>query len=108
MFATERRAVLCTAFCEKMAVRTCRYMQIFSLDFCARHSGHTVNIHHSFLPAFEGAKPYHKAHKRGVKIIGVHFHLVTVASMPNATGSQIVLGLLLQICTAQVCTHTSQ
>lgn len=48
-----------------------RYMQIFSQDFCARHADHTINIHHSFLPAFEGAKPYHKAHKRGVKIIGV-------------------------------------
>ena len=46
-------------------------MQIFSQDFCARHADHTINIHHSFLPAFEGAKPYHKAHKRGVKIIGV-------------------------------------
>ena len=50
-------------------------MQIFSQDFCARHADHTINIHHSFLPAFEGAKPYHKAHKRGVKIIGVSWLL---------------------------------
>ncbi len=55
-----------------------RYMQIFSQDFCARHADHTINIHHSFLPAFEGAKPYHKAHKRGVKIIGVSWLLYRV------------------------------
>ncbi|KAL0050800.1 hypothetical protein WJX82_007433 [Trebouxia sp. C0006] len=54
-----------------------RYMQIFSQDFCARHADHTINIHHSFLPAFEGAKPYHKAHKRGVKIIGATAHFAT-------------------------------
>lgn len=54
-----------------------RYMQIFSQDFCARHAEHTINIHHSFLPAFEGAKPYHKAHKRGVKIIGATAHFAT-------------------------------
>lgn len=59
-----------------VAMDVCRYMQIFSSDFCARHADHTVNIHHSFLPAFEGAKPYHKAHKRGVKIIGVSFQLM--------------------------------
>ncbi|KAL0032208.1 hypothetical protein WJX77_011056 [Trebouxia sp. C0004] len=54
-----------------------RYMQIFSQDFCARHADHTINIHHSFLPAFEGARPYHKAHKRGVKIIGATAHFAT-------------------------------
>lgn len=59
-----------------VALWACRYMQIFSAGFCARHADHTVNIHHSFLPAFEGAKPYHKAHKRGVKIIGVRLHLM--------------------------------
>lgn len=54
-----------------------RYMQIFSQSFCVRHAEHTINIHHSFLPAFEGAKPYHKAHKRGVKIIGATAHFAT-------------------------------
>lgn len=54
-----------------------RYMQIFSKDFCSRHWRHTINIHHSFLPAFEGAKPYHRAHERGVKIIGATAHYAT-------------------------------
>ena len=54
-----------------------RYMQIFSKDFCERHWRHTINIHHSFLPAFEGAKPYHRAHERGVKVIGATAHFAT-------------------------------
>ncbi|GAX77452.1 hypothetical protein CEUSTIGMA_g4896.t1 [Chlamydomonas eustigma] len=54
-----------------------RYMQIFSADFCNRHWHHTINIHHSFLPAFEGARPYHRAHERGVKIIGATAHFAT-------------------------------
>ncbi|KAK9823587.1 hypothetical protein WJX72_004032 [[Myrmecia] bisecta] len=54
-----------------------RYMQIFTHDFCARHAAHTINIHHSFLPAFEGAKPYHRAHDRGVKVIGATAHFAT-------------------------------
>jgi formyltetrahydrofolate hydrolase len=52
-------------------------MQIFSEGFCQRHWRHTINIHHSFLPAFEGAKPYHRAHERGVKIIGATAHYAT-------------------------------
>lgn len=52
-------------------------MQIFSEEFCNRHWAHTINIHHSFLPAFEGAKPYHRAHERGVKIIGATAHYAT-------------------------------
>lgn len=55
----------------------CRYMQIFSEGFCERHWRYTINIHHSFLPAFEGAKPYHRAHERGVKIIGATAHYAT-------------------------------
>ena len=47
-----------------------RYMQVLSDDFCKRHESHTINIHHSFLPAFEGGYPYHRAYDRGVKIIG--------------------------------------
>lgn len=48
----------------------CRYMQILSDDFCSRHAHQTINIHHSFLPAFVGGRAYHKAFERGVKVIG--------------------------------------
>ena len=54
-----------------------RYMQILSNDLSARLSGRCINIHHSFLPGFKGAKPYHQAHARGVKLIGATAHYVT-------------------------------
>ncbi len=54
-----------------------RYMQIFSDELCKRLHGRVVNIHHSFLPGFKGAKPYHQAHTRGVKLIGATAHFVT-------------------------------
>ncbi len=54
-----------------------RYMQILSTDFALRWAGRIINIHHSFLPAFVGAKPYHQAKQRGVKIIGATAHYVT-------------------------------
>jgi formyltetrahydrofolate deformylase len=54
-----------------------RYMQILSAEFCNRMPGRIINIHHSFLPGFKGAKPYHQAHERGVKIIGASAHFVT-------------------------------
>jgi len=54
-----------------------RYMQILSSEFCADYAGSIINIHHSFLPGFKGAKPYHQAHDRGVKIIGATAHFVT-------------------------------
>lgn len=54
-----------------------RYMQILSDDLCSKIKGHAINIHHSFLPSFKGAKPYHQAHARGVKIIGATAHYVT-------------------------------
>jgi formyltetrahydrofolate deformylase len=54
-----------------------RYMQILSDGFVAKLSGRCVNIHHSFLPGFKGAKPYHQAHARGVKLIGATAHFVT-------------------------------
>jgi formyltetrahydrofolate deformylase len=54
-----------------------RYMQILSTDMCTRLQGRAINIHHSFLPSFKGAKPYHQAHARGVKIIGATAHYVT-------------------------------
>jgi formyltetrahydrofolate deformylase len=54
-----------------------RYMQILSNDFVSRFPDRIINIHHSFLPAFPGAKPYHSAHERGVKVIGATSHYVT-------------------------------
>ncbi|MFM9631024.1 MULTISPECIES: formyltetrahydrofolate deformylase [Streptomyces] len=54
-----------------------RYMQVLSDDLCGKLSGRIINIHHSFLPGFKGAKPYHQAHERGVKLIGATAHLVT-------------------------------
>jgi formyltetrahydrofolate deformylase len=54
-----------------------RYMQVLSEAFCARMAGRIINIHHSFLPSFKGAKPYHQAHERGVKLIGATAHYVT-------------------------------
>ena len=54
-----------------------RYMQILSDEMSARLSGRCINIHHSFLPGFKGAKPYHQAHERGVKLIGATAHYVT-------------------------------
>merc|ERR1711959_90341 len=54
-----------------------RYMQVLSENFCKRHERHTINIHHSFLPAFEGGRPYHRAYDRGVKMIGPTAHYIT-------------------------------
>jgi formyltetrahydrofolate deformylase len=54
-----------------------RYMQILSDDLCTKLRGNAINIHHSFLPSFKGAKPYHQAHARGVKVIGATAHYVT-------------------------------
>lgn len=54
-----------------------RYMQVFSPGLARKLSGACINIHHSFLPAFKGARPYHRAHKRGVKLIGATAHYVT-------------------------------
>ena len=54
-----------------------RYMQVLSNDLCTELNGKAINIHHSFLPSFKGAKPYHQAHARGVKIIGATAHYVT-------------------------------
>ncbi|TYL51930.1 formyltetrahydrofolate deformylase [Nocardioides sp. BGMRC 2183] len=54
-----------------------RYMQVLSEDLCRELSGRVINIHHSFLPSFKGAKPYHQAFERGVKLIGATAHYVT-------------------------------
>ncbi|MDO9064034.1 MAG: formyltetrahydrofolate deformylase, partial [Sulfuricella sp.] len=54
-----------------------RYMQVLSADFIRHYPNRIINIHHSFLPAFLGAKPYHRAFERGVKLIGATSHYVT-------------------------------
>ncbi|HEX7634711.1 MAG TPA: formyltetrahydrofolate deformylase, partial [Noviherbaspirillum sp.] len=54
-----------------------RYMQILSPEMCSALKGRAINIHHSFLPSFKGAKPYYQAHERGVKLIGATAHFVT-------------------------------
>lgn len=54
-----------------------RYMQVLSDDMCRKLAGRAINIHHSFLPSFKGAKPYYQAHDRGVKLIGATAHYVT-------------------------------
>lgn len=54
-----------------------RYMQILSNELCQELAGRAINIHHSFLPGFKGAKPYHQAFERGVKLIGATAHYVT-------------------------------
>jgi len=54
-----------------------RYMRVLSPDLCAKLAGQCINIHHSFLPGFKGARPYHQAFRRGVKIIGATAHYVT-------------------------------
>ena len=56
-----------------------RYMQVLSDPLCEQLAGRAINIHHSFLPSFKGAKPYHQAHDRGVKLIGATAHYVTGA-----------------------------
>jgi len=54
-----------------------RYMQILSAELCQKLTGRIINIHHSFLPSFKGARPYHQAHEHGVKLIGATAHYVT-------------------------------
>jgi len=54
-----------------------RYMQVLSAEFLDRFGGPVINIHHSFLPAFAGGRPYHQAHARGVKVIGATAHYAT-------------------------------
>jgi formyltetrahydrofolate deformylase len=69
-----------TALAEDLGVELivlARYMQILSPQLCARYPGRIINIHHSFLPSFKGARPYHRAHELGVKLIGATAHYVT-------------------------------
>ncbi|MDC8803784.1 formyltetrahydrofolate deformylase [Halomonas pacifica] len=62
---------------EADSVVLARYMQILPPGLCERYAGRVINIHHSFLPSFAGAKPYHQAYERGVKLIGATCHYVT-------------------------------
>ncbi|MDE1463671.1 formyltetrahydrofolate deformylase [Spartinivicinus poritis] len=62
---------------EADAIVLARYMQILPPEMCKQYAGKIINIHHSFLPSFIGAKPYHQAHQRGVKLIGATCHYVT-------------------------------
>jgi len=62
---------------EPDAIVMARFMQILPPDFCEMWAGRVLNIHHSFLPSFMGARPYHQAHKRGVKLIGATCHFAT-------------------------------
>lgn len=63
--------------CQADAMVLARFMQIIPPELCRRYPGQIINIHHSFLPSFVGAKPYHQAHQRGVKLIGATCHYVT-------------------------------
>lgn len=62
---------------DPQAIVLARFMQVLPADLCERWSGRAINIHHSFLPSFVGARPYHQAHTRGVKLIGATCHYVT-------------------------------
>ena len=76
---TEQEAQMLKIFTQANAdlLVLARYMQILSDDMCQKLHGHAINIHHSFLPSFKGARPYHQAHARGVKVIGATAHYVT-------------------------------
>ena len=73
----ERRLIELVDSTRTEIVVLARYMQILSDDLCSKLRGRAINIHHSFLPGFKGAKPYHQAYDRGVKLIGATAHYVT-------------------------------
>jgi formyltetrahydrofolate deformylase len=73
----ERRQLALLAEHRVDFIALARYMQILSADFVSRFPNRIVNVHHSFLPAFSGAKPYHAAYERGVKLIGATSHYAT-------------------------------
>ncbi len=77
--ATEERQLDLLARLEVDFIVLARYMQILSPAFVSRYPSSIINVHHSFLPAFMGARPYHAAHARGVKLIGATSHYVTAA-----------------------------
>jgi len=73
----EARMLDCIAASKAELTVLARYMQVLSDDACRQLQGRCINIHHSFLPSFKGAKPYHQAHHRGVKLVGATAHYVT-------------------------------
>lgn len=73
----EAKLLQIVAQTEASLVVLARYMQVLSNDLCRALDGRAINIHHSFLPSFKGAKPYHQAYERGVKLIGATAHYVT-------------------------------
>lgn len=75
--AQERKVLDAAARHAVDVVVLARYMQVLSAGMCARLSGRAINIHHSFLPSFRGARPYHQAYDKGVKLIGATAHYVT-------------------------------
>lgn len=75
--AAEQQLIEMVAETDTDVIVLARYMQVLSDQLCARLPGQIINIHHSFLPGFKGARPYHKAHERGVKLIGATAHYVT-------------------------------
>jgi formyltetrahydrofolate deformylase len=75
--AAERRLLELVEEYQADLVVLARYMQVLSNDLCAKLAGRVINIHHSFLPGFKGAKPYHQAYDRGVKYVGATAHYVT-------------------------------
>ena len=75
--AAETRLLEIVADTDADLIVLARYMQILSAEVCKQVEGRTINIHHSFLPSFKGAKPYHQAHARGVKLVGATAHYVT-------------------------------
>jgi formyltetrahydrofolate deformylase len=77
--AQEAKAIELLEAADVDLVVLARYMQVLSEGIVARYTNRIINIHHSFLPAFAGGKPYHQAHERGVKIIGATAHYVTPA-----------------------------
>lgn len=70
-----------------------RYMQVLSGQLCARLAGRAINIHHSFLPSFKGAKPYHQAYEHGVKLVGATAHYVTADLDEGPIIAQEVIGV---------------
>jgi len=75
--AAEQRLLKIIDDTETDLIVLARYMQVLSDELCSRMAGRIINIHHSFLPGFKGAKPYHKAHEHGVKLIGATAHYVS-------------------------------
>ncbi|TMR37389.1 formyltetrahydrofolate deformylase [Actinomadura geliboluensis] len=91
--SAEERLLEIVDACNAELVVLARYMQILSDDLCARLAGRAINIHHSFLPSFKGAKPYHQAYEHGVKAVGATAHYVTAELDEGPIIAQEVTGV---------------